>query len=154
MNISDIIQIISTIITAITAISSILIAKSTLKQNNQLFKEANQADVYILITPCWNKQYYQLNVHNYGKSSANIIKIDISPDLSYDVFAPANQPITKCENIYLAPNQSISTLIPHRDYKNKTVDITIKYTSLGNTITKSYSQDLRYFDGILKANEI
>lgn len=154
MNISDIIQLISTIITAITAISSILIAKSTLKQNNHLFKEANQADVYILITPCGNNEYYQLNVHNAGKSSANITKIDLSPELSYSTFAPAYQPITKYKNIYLAPNQSISTLIPHRDYENKTVDITITYTSLGNTITKSYSQNLKYFNGLLKAKEI
>ena len=150
MTLSDKIQLLSIISNSILSIVSVIIAILTLKQTNKITEESNRANIVFFIDKNRTSLAYSLVIKNFGNSSGKLISIDLNPKLSYEKSKfKLNSPIlTESKNIYLAPNQSISSAFPFADYPDRKFDVTIKYKTLNKIYTESYTLDLSYTESV------
>lgn len=148
LSLSDKIQIASIIASSIISIVSVTIAVLTLKQSNKISIESNRANIVFLITKNRTDCFHSLTLKNYGKSCGKLLELKLNPELSFEKsIIKCNLPLlTQCKNIYLAPNQSISSNFPFEKYPDKKFDVTITYETLGKTYTNSYTLDLNFID--------
>ena len=57
--------------------------------------------------------------------------------------------ITNIKNVFLAPQQHISSAFDFRSYPNKSFDIEICYETCGKMITENYSIDIDFIGNLL-----
>lgn len=150
MTLSDKIQLLSIISSSILSIVSVTIAILTLKQTNKITKEANKANIVFFIDKSRTAADWTLIIKNFGKSSGKLLSLSLIPELSYakSIFNSGPPLLTDCKNLYLAPNQSVSSVFPFNNYPDKKFDVTITYETLGEVYTEYYTLDLGFTETI------
>lgn len=151
LSITDKIQIIAIISSSILSIVSVFIAIATLKQNYKITLEANKADIMFFISKDRSTKSHSLIIKNFGKSSGELIDLELTPPLSYEKskLRSIEKSITEYKNIFLAPNQSIKSNFYFIDYPDKIFNVTITYKTLGRIYKNNYTIDLNYFDSVV-----
>lgn len=151
MDISDIIQIISIICTSSLSIIAIIISVITLKQSSKAIVESSRANIMLYFdTPTGNSF---IVLKNFGNSVGKVLDINISPKLqrskSPQIIGKQNvsSPFD-FKNITLAPNQSIKSWFPFKNYPDKHFQINLKYETLGKIYNENYCIDINYVDSI------
>ncbi|WP_238899438.1 hypothetical protein [Clostridium sp. YIM B02500] len=148
---TDKIQMVAIISSSCISIVSVLIALATLRQNARVIEEANKADIMFYITKDRSVSSHSLIIKNFGKSSGEIISLELNPPLKYEKseLNASKKTITEYKNIFLAPNQFIKSSFYFRNYPDKVFNVNITYKSLGKLYTNSYTIDLNFYDGVL-----
>lgn len=155
LSLSDKIQIASIITSSIISIVSVTIAVLALKQSNKISIESNRANIIFLINKNRTDCDYSLIIKNFGKSCGKLIELDLNPKITFKKTSIETEIpiITECNDIYLAPNQSISSNFPFEKYPDRKFDVTIKYETLGKIYTESYTLDLNFINNIYTITE-
>ena len=89
---------------------------------------------------------------NFGNSPAKLISLKITPDLDWGKSGETGLKdfnITNIKNVFLAPQQHISSAFDFRSYPNKSFDIEICYETCGKMITENYSIDIDFIGNLL-----
>ena len=95
---------------------------------------------------------HSLIIKNFGNSPAKLISLKITPDLDWSKSGESglkNFNITNLKNVFLAPQQHISSLFDFRSYPDKSFDVEICYETCGRLITENYSIDIDFMGNIL-----
>lgn len=142
------------LISLVSAIVSIIVAVLTYKNLRELRNtrtEESRAYIVFYIEKYSNKLFHDLVIKNFGKSAGKLISLELDPPLSYKKSSTnLNIPLlTECKNIYLAPNQSISSVFDFKNYPDKVFNITIKYETLGKLYSENYQIDYSFRDAVL-----
>lgn len=153
LSISDIIQIVSILLSLIISIVSICIAVKTLKQNNEITRNASRAYIVFYIDKFITESHHTLIIKNFGKSSGKLISLELDPPLDYSKSRLSgisnDMLITNHSNIYLAPNQTIKSSFYFNNYPDKKFKVKIKYETLDKKYTDEYLIDLTYSKSII-----
>lgn len=133
VSISDIIQIISIIISSVFTIISIGIAVLSLKKSQKAIEltetsieEANRPYI-VVYSDCIQVAstiHQYLIVKNFGKIGATITSLKITPPYKKDLSNGESGGFTKLDNTFLAPNQTLTTVLFSDYSKNKRVGVT------------------------------
>lgn len=59
---------------------------------------------------------------------------------------------SEAKNVFLAPQQHISSGFDFRDYPDKVFDVEISYETCGKVITENYTIDINFIGNILTIN--
>lgn len=151
LNTSDWIEIFSILTSTVISIVSIGIAVFTLRQTNQITREANRANIVIYVTKERNDPFQTLVIKNFGNSSGVILDMQSTPNLSHDgTDLDGISSLINCKNIYLAPGQSIKSLYDLKNIDN--FEVAITYKTLNRIYSETYQIDLSYRDAALRGN--
>ena len=113
--------------------------------------------LYQFLTFTQNLKWSQSIIHsliikNFGNSPAKLISLKITPDLDWDKSGETGLKdfnITNLKNVFLAPQQHISSAFDFRSYPDKSFDIEICYETCGKLITENYSIDIDFIGNLL-----
>ena len=137
MTAGDWIQVIAIVISTIISVISIIIAVKTLKQTNQITKEANRAYLVATLeyTALTSIKTIYLVIRNYGNTAATIKNITCSRDVDFFLDLEIFENIV---NTSIAPHQSITTVCDFRN-NNTPFTLTIEYIQDNDTYTDTYT---------------
>lgn len=139
---SDKLQFLSIVATSILSIISVIIALATLIQTKNITREANRANIVLYLHKNIYNRGSSLIIKNFGNSSGKILSITIDPKPK--TISSLNKILTDYTNIFLAPNQAISTWCKLDGLETLLFNIYIKYETLGKIYTESYSINFEY----------
>ena len=80
-----------------------------------------------------------------------ILEIKLTPKLDYSKspnISNGNIPIVDFNNVVLAPNQTIKSWFPFRNYPDKDFEVFIHYETLGESYKITYHLHINYVDNI------
>lgn len=151
LSISDKIQLFAIAASTLISVVSIFIALATLKQNSYFTREASKANIVFYIDKRRTDFTYSLVIKNFGSSSGKVLKLDISPELSYEKTSLSTNMKTLADytNIFLAPGQSVSSIFDFEDYDTREFEVKIKYETLGKIYNESYTLNFDYRESVL-----
>ena len=127
MTISDKIQIITSIISSIATFISIVIAVQSLKKSQKAIKlteisieEANRPYIvaYTDLVQVSSTIHEYLIIKNFGKTGATITSFQINPPYEKDYKQGQSGGFNDLKNTFLAPNQSLTTIL-YANFYNK-----------------------------------
>ncbi|GAA0795250.1 hypothetical protein GCM10008910_13770 [Faecalicatena orotica] len=159
---STLFQFIGTILTLATFIGSIVaiyftyqnlkeMKKQLTEQRIQYF-EQNRGNLIFYIEKNQVDFLHSLIIKNFGNSPAKLLSLKITPSLDWgkagqtdiDEFNIAN-----IQNVFLAPQQHISSIFDFRNYPDKKFEIEICYQTCKKNISEKYSIDIDFLDRVL-----
>ena len=154
---SDWIELIGIVASLITGIIAIIISVKTLKQNSIMIEESTRP--YIVVY----REYVQvlssiheyLVIKNYGKTGATIDSLSIEPPYEKTDLPKKVSISDGISGQFLAPSQSLTTVLFANAFKNNRTGIT-RFTISYHTLEKSYSdtftirEDLKNDIGFVK----
>ena len=142
----DWIAIATMFITAFTAISSILIAKSTLKQNSKMIEESTRPYIVFYKDAIdINSPIEYLVLENFGTSAGTITDMNFNNDEFQAIFnkgAVDRELFKYFSNITLAPNQKYLFPIDPKNRLSDVFSIKIKYHSSVNEYSEMFNINL------------
>ena len=154
---STLFQFIGVILSFVTFVGSVIAIYYTYQNLKEMRKQLNEQKTQYFEHNRGNLIFYisksdigithDLIIKNFGNSPAKLISLKITPDLDWSKAGQAHINdfnITKLKNIFLAPHQHIGTVFDFRKFKEKELDIEIKYTTCGKEYTEQYKIDLNY----------
>lgn len=145
-----IIEILSIISSTALSIIAIVISIKTLKQSNYSIIESSRANIMLYFDVSTKTNSF-IVLKNFGNSIGKVIKVDIFPKLDYSK-SPSIQgnpkQVIKFDNVLLAPNQTIKSWFPFRDYPDKIFKVDLYYETLNRKYEEHYSIDTNYVDNI------
>lgn len=112
--------------------------KQLAEQKNQYF-EQNRGNLVFYISKNDVSAFHSLIIKNFGNSPAKLISLKITPDLDWSKAGQSNMDefkITNLKNVFLAPQQHISSGFDFSTYPDKVFDIGISYETCGKLITE------------------
>lgn len=125
--------------------------KQLAEQKNQYF-EQNRGSLIFYISKNEVGGLHSLIIKNFGNSPAKLLSLKIIPDLDWNKAGQTGLNrfnITNLKNVFLAPQQHISSGFDFRSYPDKSFDIEICYETCGKTITEKYSVDIDFIGNLL-----
>lgn len=125
--------------------------KQLAEQKNQYF-EQNRGNLVFYISKNKDNILHSLIIKNFGNSPAKLISLKITPDIDWDKSGEMglkNFNITNLKNVFLAPQQHISSVFNFSAYPDKSFDIEICYETCKNLITENYSIDIDFVGNLL-----
>lgn len=125
--------------------------KQLAEQKNQYF-EQNRGNLVSYISKNDVSAFHSLIIKNFGNSPAKLISLKITPDLDWSKAGQSNMDefkITNLKNVFLAPQQHISSGFDFSTYPDKVFDIGISYETCGKLITEKYSIDIDFIGNLL-----
>lgn len=125
--------------------------KQLAEQKNQYF-EQNRGNLIFYISKNEVGGLHSLIIKNFGNSPAKLLSLKIIPDLDWNKAGQTGLNrfnITNLKNVFLAPQQHISSGFDFRSYPDKSFDIEICYETCGKTITEKYSVDIDFIGNLL-----
>lgn len=152
---STLFQFIGIILSSLTFIGSIIAIYYTyqnLKEIKNQYFEQNRGNLIFYISKNNGSIFHSLIIKNFGNSPAKLVSLNINPDLDWKKAGQKeldNFRITNLKNVFLAPQQHISTGFDFRNYPDKTFVIEIIYETCGKTITENYSIDIDFIGNLL-----
>ncbi|WP_049730466.1 hypothetical protein [Dorea sp. D27] len=127
-----------------------------LKEIRNQFFEQNRGNLVFSITEVKKGAFRSTVLKNYGNSPARLISLKITPELKWsdvsdgDYEGLDNNPVlSNCKNVFLAPNQFISSDFYFEGYPHETFNVEINYETCGKIFSISYAIDLRYGDNLV-----
>ena len=147
LSLSDKIQIISIFTSSILSIVSVCIAIATLKQTNYIARESNRANIVVYMNKNRAESWPSIFIKNFGQSPGKVLNIEINPSLENSI--TSKKFITDYTDLFLAPNQSISTIVDIRNIDPKIFTINITYETLGKIYSESYTINFEYRSSVL-----
>lgn len=121
------------------------------EQKNQYF-EQNRGNLVFYIAKSGVDVFYSLIIKNFGNSPAKLLSLKMTPDLEWGKAGEKDLNdfnITNLKNVFLAPQQHISSGFDFRDYPDKVFDVEISYETCGKVITENYTIDINFIGNIL-----
>lgn len=153
LTVSDIIQIIGIIVALVTSIASIIISVVALKQNSDIIKESNKAQIEIFPVKIYGDIVPRIRIQNFGQSTGKIKSVVTIPEI------PNNNvlinPFEYYDGLTLAPNQSFTTLFAKNDMAEPPISkfsVIITYETLGETVTSTHNINYSFLDGIMETS--
>lgn len=159
---STLFQILGIILSFLTFIGSIIAIVFTYKNLNEMRKqlaeqqkqyfEQNRGNLIFYISKSEVSAFHSLIIKNFGNSPAKLLSLKIDPDLNWDKAGQSELNefnISNLKNIFLAPQQHISSGFDFRSYPDEKFDIEISYETCGKTITENYSIDLDFIGNLI-----
>lgn len=161
---STLFQFIGLILSLVTFIGSIVaiyytyqnlkeMKKQLAEQKNQYF-EQNRGNLIFYISKAGNSMLHSLIIKNFGNSPAKLISLKIDPDLDWNKAGHTGLSqlnITNLKNIFLAPQQHISSEFDFSHYPDTIFNIEICYETCGKEISEKYVIDINYTSKLLTA---
>ncbi|MDU8964579.1 hypothetical protein [Clostridium tertium] len=144
---SDKIQIIAIFTSSLLSFISVIIAVVTLKQTNYITRESNRANLVFYINKNRTEIWPSLIIKNFGNSPGKLLKLEIDPPIKE--LNKSRKLITDYTDLFLAPNQSISSLFDINSLDAKLFNVKITYETLGKTYTDSYSINYEYRSSVI-----
>lgn len=95
--------------------------KQLAEQKNQYF-EQNRGNLVFYISKNGICEFHSLIIKNFGNSPAKLVSLKITPDLDWTKAGQANMNefnITNLKNVFLVPQQHISSGFDFRTYPDK-----------------------------------
>lgn len=159
---STLFQFIGLILSSLTFIGSIVaiyftyqnlkeMQKQLAEQKNQYF-EQNRGNLIFYISKGNVSVCHSLIIKNFGNSPARLLSLKITPNLNWEKAGQSGMDkfnITNLQNVFLAPQQHISTSFDFRTYPDKKFEVEISYETCNKTITESYSIDIDFIGNLL-----
>lgn len=139
--------VVSILAVAVSAFAALFTYKNLKEIRNQFF-EQNRGNIVFYIDTIKSGTFHRLIIKNFGNSPAKLLSLSISPDIDW---AKANSTlsskfnVSNFKNIFLAPNQHVSSEFNFKGYPDEVFKVEIKYETCGKTILESYSVDLHFF---------
>lgn len=160
---SSLFQFIGLILTFITLAGSIVaiyfayrnlkeMQKQLAEQQSQYF-EQNRGNLIFYITKSGSSVLHSLVVKNFGNSPAKLLSIEIIPDLDWEKVGQADMKkfnISNLNNIFLAPQQNITSSFDFRSYPDKQFEVKLTYETCKKTFTEEYSINIDFMEKTLK----
>lgn len=125
--------------------------KQLAEQKNQYF-EQNRGNLVFYIAQNQVSIMHSLIIKNFGNSPAKLIYLKITPDLDWTKAGQSgidNCNITNLKNVFLAPEQHISSGFDFRNYPDKSFEVEICYETCSKQFIETYSIDLDFIDRTL-----
>lgn len=146
MTASDILQLSILIITALTSCASIIIAVTTITENQNMIKENTRAYILFYIDYHPQTDMFYLVIKNFGNSIGKLNYVKVTPELDWNKtpFKSEISVLTNSKDLLLAPNQKVSSWFDFKDYPDNKFDIELSYETLNTTYIEHYSIDLSY----------
>lgn len=159
---STLFQFIGLILSFVTLIGSVVaiyytyqnlkeMKKQLAEQKNQYF-EQNRGNLIFYISKNDVSSFHSLIIKNFGNAPAKLISLKINPNLDWEKAGQNgldNFNIANLKNVFLAPQQHISSGFDFRSYPDKKFEITICYETCGKTLTENYSIDIDFIGNVL-----
>lgn len=154
-------QIVSSVISCTAVLISAFAAFFTyknLKEIRNQFFEQNRGNLIFSFSEVKSGGFRSTILKNYGKSPVKLISLKITPELNWSKIADGdygglktNPVLSNCKNVFLAPNQFISSDFYFEDYPDETFNVEIDYETCGKRFNTSYIIDLKYGDNLAKS---
>ena len=125
--------------------------KQLAEQQKQYF-EQNRGNLIFYISKSEVSAFHSLIIKNFGNSPVKLLSLKIDPDLNWDKAGQSELSefnISNLKNIFLAPQQHISSGFDFRSYPDEKFDIEISYETCDKTITEKYSIDLDFIGNLI-----
>ena len=145
-----VVNILSIVASTILSTIAIVISVKTLRQSNDAIIESSRANIMLYFDVSTKANSFII-LKNFGNSIGKVIKIDISPKLNYSKSPSLNNrsiPVIEFSNVLLAPNQTIKSWFPFREYPDKLFKIDLYYETLNKKYEEHYSIDTNYVDNV------
>lgn len=147
---SDIIQLIGIMVAIITGIFSIAISVITLRQNSNIVKESNKAQIEIFPFKVYGDIYPKIRIQNFGMTTGKIIDIKTIPEMPVEQMVI--NPFEFYKDLSLAPNQSFTTTFCKNNSNKAEVpievfDVEITYTTLNETVKSTFHINYKFLHG-------
>ena len=127
--------------------------KKQLNEQQQQNFEHNRGTLLFYIVKADVNQMHTLVLRNFGNSPTKLLSFSINPGLDWNWNKPDNSipnlNFSNINNLFLAPNQYISSLFNFTDYKDKEFEVTIKYVTLHKEFTEKYTINIEYIKNIV-----
>ena len=141
---STLFQFIGLILSFFTFIGSVIAIYYTYQNLKEMKKQLNEQ----------KNQYFEhsLIIKNFGNSPAKLLSLKMTPDLEWGKTGEKDLNdfnITNLKNVFLAPQQHISSGFDFRNYPDKVFDVEISYETCGKVITENYTIDINFLGNIL-----
>lgn len=150
IELSTMIDIISIIANIFLSLVAILISIRTLKQSSNAIIESSRANIMLYFDVSTKANSY-IVLKNFGNSAGIITKIQISPELDYSKspdLPNRDMPVIEFDNVLLAPNQTIKSWFPFKNYPDKIFKIDLYYKTLNKNFEEHYSLNINYVDNL------
>lgn len=152
---STLFQFIGLILSFFTFIGSVIAIYYTyqnLKEMKKQLNEQNRGNLVFYIAKSGVDVFYSLIIKNFGNSPAKLLSLKMTPDLEWGKTGEKDLNdfnITNLKNVFLAPQQHISSGFDFRNYPDKVFDVEISYETCGKVITENYTIDINFLGNIL-----
>lgn len=149
-------QNIGVIATIFASIVSLVVAVFTylnLKELRNTRFEESRAYITFYIDKIADRVQSILVIKNFGKTAGKLLEISIDPPLKPTI-TPDVRPLTECKNVYLAPNQSVTSVHNFEKSDIKQFHVTITYETMGKIFKESYEIDMSYRKNVLNFSPV
>lgn len=149
-NITIILSLMSVIVSGIAA----LFTYKNLIAIKEQFHEQNRGNILFFIQKDPHKQFHTLIFKNFGNAPAKLISIELNPNLSWSnskTGLDISFDVNRFFDIFLAPNQFISTEFDLRNFDNPKINVRIKYESCNKEYIENYDIDMSYSNKTLSS---
>ena len=126
--------------------------KNQLSEQKDQYFEQNRGNLVFYISKNEVSAFHSLIIKNFGNSPAKLLSLKIYPALDWDKAGQSelgNFNISNLQNIFLAPQQHISSGFDFRSYPDKKFDVEICYETCGKTIIENYSIDIDFIGNLI-----
>ena len=128
--------------------------KKQLAEQKEQYFEQNRGSLIFYISKSSTSIFHSLIIKNFGNSSAKLLSLKITPDLDWAKTRESNLNkfnVSNLKNIFLAPQQHISSEFDFRSYPEKKFDIEICYETCGKILSEQYSIDIDFIGNLITA---
>lgn len=156
ISLSDQISLAIAIVSAIISCVALWLTYLNLKEIKNQFAEQNRGVAVFYINTRSSSQYADLIIKNFGNSPVTVTEINCNPPITWKNVKRMDVPLktmTELTNIFLAPNQSISSEFDIYRYPDKFFNINIKYITCGKKYSENYTIDLSYIGNSVAFSE-
>lgn len=126
--------------------------KNQLSEQKDQYFEQNRGNLIFYISKIGVGTFHSLIIKNFGNSPAKLLTLKITPDLDWNKTQQSGMGafnISNFKNVFLAPQQHISTGFDFSTYPDKSFAIEISYETCGKTIQENYCIDIDFIGNIL-----
>ena len=151
--ISDIIQVAGIIVALILGVISIIISVVSLRQNANIIKESNKAQIEIFPFKIYGDIIPRIKIQNFGASTGIISDVKTVPEMPTENIIV--NPFEFYKGLSLAPNQSFTTVFCKEDMANVPIgefDIILTYNTLGDKVESKFHINYKFLDGSIETN--
>lgn len=133
---------------------AVAIAFATLQQNRNIIEETNRAYIIVFVEKIRSQSPPAIVIKNCGKTGGTLLSVLFNPPINFlnTQLYYEHDPLSDYKNIFIAPGQSLRTLFPFGDLKQKIFTIETKYESNGKQYIENYIINTNYIDTYLESN--
>lgn len=125
--------------------------KQLAEQKEQYFQQ-NRGNLIFYISKNMTSMMHSLIIKNFGNSPAKLLALKLTPELDWKKAGQTDLSefnIGNLKNVFLAPQQHISSGFDFRSYPDNSFEVEISYETCGKIITESYTIDLDFIGNLL-----